>query len=73
MATCNISDAFLTKDELAEFLGKSSRTLDRWHSLRIGPPRIKAQSLILYRRAAVFDWLARHETYGRDEQVGGGQ
>ena len=50
-------DEYLTKDELAESLGVSVRTLDRWHLLRAGPPRTRAGKKVLYQRAAIIDWL----------------
>lgn len=50
-------DEYLTKDELAESLGVSVRTLDRWHLLRVGPPRTRAGKKVLYHRAAIIDWL----------------
>ncbi|MBK1668323.1 hypothetical protein CKO28_09780 [Rhodovibrio sodomensis] len=53
---------YFTKAQLAEFLGTSPRTLDRWERQRIGPPRIKVGKLILYRRQAVHDWLAAQES-----------
>jgi predicted DNA-binding transcriptional regulator AlpA len=51
----------LNKLELANELGISTRTVDRWNSLRIGPPRVRIGKSIFYRRASVLQWLARHE------------
>ena len=59
----NLLAEHLTREQLADGLGISVRTLDRWHALRIGPPRIKAHRLILYRRQAVLDWLADQESH----------
>ena len=57
-ATSPLSE-FLTKDQLARELNRSTRTLDRWHVQRIGPPRTKVRrsKLILYRKSTVAEWL----------------
>jgi predicted DNA-binding transcriptional regulator AlpA len=47
--------------ELAEVLGVSERTLNRWHALRQGPPRCKIGRTVLYRTDSVSSWLAAHE------------
>ena len=53
-----IRDQYYTKDELARELGRSTRTIDRWHTRRVGPPRHKvAGKLVLYRKNLVADWL----------------
>ncbi len=41
---------YMSRDELADQLDRCARTLDRWHSLRIGPPRTIIGRRILYRR-----------------------
>lgn len=51
----------LTKKSLAEFLGVSTRTLDRWHTQRIGPARSKIGNFITYRMDAIEDWLQKNE------------
>ena len=50
---------FLTKEQLARDLNRSTRTLDRWHVQRIGPPRTKVRrsKLILYKKSTVAAWL----------------
>ena len=49
---------YLTKDQLARQLGRSTRTIDRWHTQRIGPRRTKVgNKLVLYRKSAVSEWL----------------
>ncbi len=52
---------YMTRDELAEDLNRCARTLDRWHSLRIGPPRTMIGKRVLYRRQAVAEWLRAQE------------
>ena len=52
---------FLTKQELAAELGCEMRTLDRWDTLGIGPPRTHVGRRVLYRRASVQKWLAAQE------------
>lgn len=52
---------YMSRDELAEELSKCSRTLDRWSSLGIGPPRTVIGKKVLYRRQAVVEWLRARE------------
>jgi hypothetical protein len=56
---------FLTKEQLAAELGRNARTLDRWASLGIGPPRTCFGRTVLYRRASVLKWLVAQERQGR--------
>lgn len=50
-------ESYINRDQLAEELSCSKRTVDRWHALRIGPPRTVIGRQILYRRDAVEAWL----------------
>jgi hypothetical protein len=57
-----MNESFLLRDyfrkvELAAELEKSTRTLDRWEELRIGPPRTVIGKDIFYRRDSVEAWL----------------
>ncbi len=52
---------YMSRDELAEQLDRCPRTLDRWDSLKIGPPRTIIGRRVLYRRAAVQEWLLSQE------------
>jgi hypothetical protein len=52
---------YLSKKQLATHLHKAERTLDRWHVLRIGPPRITVGRMILYRIEAIESWLRSRE------------
>ena len=49
---------YLTPEQLAATLGKSTRTLARWDRLRIGPPRTSVGKMVLYPIAGVQRWLA---------------
>jgi hypothetical protein len=51
----------LTREQLAPQLQTTIRTLDRWESLKIGPPRIILGGSVLYRVAAVREWLLKRE------------
>ena len=53
---------YIRPRDLAERLEISERTLSRWARLRKGPPRIKIGKRVLYRTAAVKDWLKNKET-----------
>ncbi len=57
MASQSPLEDYITRKELARELGKSVRTLDRWHLRRIGPPRTLAGSSILYNKSKVLAWL----------------
>ncbi len=52
---------FLTKEELAAELRRNARTLDRWATLGVGPPRTCIGRTVLYRRSSVQRWLAAKE------------
>jgi excisionase family DNA binding protein len=43
----------MTLREASKLLGVSTRTLSRWHALRVGPARCKIGRKVLYRREAV--------------------
>lgn len=47
--------------EVAQMLGISTRTLNRWHALRFGPPRCKIGRVVLYRKSAILAWLEANE------------
>ncbi len=48
---------YMSRNELAEELDRCPRTLDRWDSLKIGPPRTIIWRRVPYRRQAVAEWL----------------
>jgi predicted DNA-binding transcriptional regulator AlpA len=54
-------DGLLRREDLAKQLGVSPRTIDRWHALRQGPPRVCIGRTILYRIDAVRQWLQKRE------------
>ncbi|MDT8321815.1 MAG: helix-turn-helix domain-containing protein [Xanthomonadales bacterium] len=59
-----LNEDLLTADQVAQELDTTRRTVDRWHSRRIGPPRIKIGRKVYYRRDAVREWLLRLEQRG---------
>ena len=61
LKAAGLLDDYLTPDQLAEELDKSPRTIARWDSLRIGPPKTMVGKRPLYRREGVRDWLLRKE------------
>jgi hypothetical protein len=50
---------YITRPELAEELGVTIRTLERWSQQRIGPPA--TLGAVRYRRAAVTAWFLSQE------------
>lgn len=56
-----VLDGYLRREQLASELGISPRTIDRWHLLRQGPPRVQIGRTILYEVAAVRLWLQSRE------------
>src|ERR1700730_5853702 len=53
---------YITQQHLAALLKISERTLARWDSRRIGPPKITIGKTILFDVAKLPDWLASRET-----------
>ena len=54
---------YLTKDELARELHRSTRTLDRWHTRRVGPTRTVAKnSSSIKKVTSPNGWSARPRT-----------
>ncbi len=60
-----VLSGFLTKEQFAQELRRSTRTLDRWDSLRIGPPRTYVGKTPLYRVESVREWLENQEQRNR--------
>ncbi len=58
-------EGYVSKEQLAEQLGKSARALDRWESLRIGPPRTYVGKTPMYRLESVREWLEGQERPNR--------
>jgi predicted DNA-binding transcriptional regulator AlpA len=56
-----VLDGFLRREELAQQLGLSPRTIDRWEALRKGPPRVCVGRTILYNVESVREWLRSKE------------
>jgi transcriptional regulator GlxA family with amidase domain len=52
---------YITRPELAEELGVTIRTLERWSQQRIGPPATHIIGAVRYRRAAVTAWFLSQE------------
>ena len=50
---------YLTKQQFCRAVpgGISERTVDRWHVLRIGPPRVKVGRTVLFSAEGVKKWL----------------
>lgn len=48
---------YLTRDDLAQQLGRSTRTLGRWERQRVGPAVTKVGNRILYHIDDVRAWL----------------
>jgi predicted DNA-binding transcriptional regulator AlpA len=54
-------DNYLTMAQAAAELGTTERTLARWHTDRIGPPRTKIGARVYYRKDSVAEWLRSRE------------
>jgi predicted DNA-binding transcriptional regulator AlpA len=53
------------RTQAAQLLGVSPRTLDRWHHLRIGPPRVALGShKVRYRLSSLDAWVRSREFIG---------
>jgi predicted DNA-binding transcriptional regulator AlpA len=47
----------LSDSELAQYVGKPTKTLANWRSLRIGPAYVRVGNTIRYREVDVDRWL----------------
>ncbi len=56
-----VLEGFLRREELAQQLGCSPRTIDRWQAMRQGPPRVCIGRTILYNIESVREWLRSQE------------
>jgi predicted DNA-binding transcriptional regulator AlpA len=56
----------VNENELAAMLGVAVSTLQTWRSNREGPAFVRAGRSVLYRTAAIIDWLEQTETQTRD-------
>ena len=52
-------DEFLTRPQLALRLGRSVKTIDRWHRVGYGPPRMMLGAFPVYTSASVAAWIER--------------
>ena len=51
---------YLTKEQLAEALGVSERTIDRWAAEGKGPDRTQPGKTVYFNRESVKAWLESH-------------
>ncbi|NCC23239.1 MAG: DNA-binding protein [Alphaproteobacteria bacterium] len=58
----SFKDEYATHAETAQELNISVRTLARWRAERIGPAYTKIGARVYYRRAAITEWVRKHET-----------
>jgi len=62
-------DNFYTQPQLADELGVTQRTLQRWEELRTGPPMIQiGRRTRLYRKSSVLKWLVAREQKSRSRR-----
>jgi hypothetical protein len=54
-------EQFFTRAQLARALKKGVRTIIRWETLRIGPPRTVLGSTTYFRKTSVEAWLLSRE------------
>jgi predicted DNA-binding transcriptional regulator AlpA len=59
--TSLVLEGYLRREELAQQLGVSARTIDRWQMLRCGPPRVAIGRTILYNLDSIRQWLQSRE------------
>ena len=59
-----LPDELLDRAAAAKLLRISPRSLDRWHVLRSGPPRVEMVGLIRYYLGSIVQWLQDNEVHG---------
>lgn len=63
----SLLDGWLTRDRVADEIGVSVDTLQRWQTRRIGPPCVKIGRKVLYRADAFRGWLISREPLPPDK------
>lgn len=65
----SLFEGYITAKELCKQIGQmkggrpiARRTLERWHSLRVGPPRVRVGRIVVYRIDEVRAWLEEHSS-----------
>ena len=68
-------DGWLTRARVAEEIGVSVDTLQRWETARTGPPCVRIGRKVLYRADAFREWLIRRERQPADksQRLGAGR
>ena len=56
-----VLDGYLTRGELAAQLNVTKRTVDRWHAMGTGPPRVVIGRTPYYRVDAARQWVVSLE------------
>ena len=59
-----LPDALLKREAAAKLLRIATRTLDRWHVRRVGPPRVEMVGLVRYHLGSIVEWLRGNEIHG---------
>ena len=57
----DILTGLMSKEETARALKRSTRTLDRYHTDRIGPPRFFVGGKVVYDRRDVCAWVKQQK------------
>lgn len=55
--TLHLLADYLTREQLAEELKVTTRTLDKWEWLRCGPRKVKIGARVYYKRSDVAAWI----------------
>lgn len=68
----SLFEGYITAKELCKQIGQmkggrpiARRTLERWHSLRVGPPRVRVGRIAVYRVDDVRAWLQEQSSRSR--------
>ena len=56
-SSANLLNEYFSLNQLAKELHRSVRTIQRWETMRMGPPRIKIGNLVLYPKSKLRVWL----------------
>jgi hypothetical protein len=65
----SLLDGWLTRARVAEEIGVSVDTLQRWETRRIGPPCVRIGRKVLYRADAFREWLFAGACAGQQQNV----